>query len=207
LGRRAINQPIKEHNKKYSMKIGLFFGSFNPVHHGHLIIAQHLINETSLEQVWMVVSPRNPFKQQTQLLDEYQRLHLVHMALDNNPKIKASDIEFHLPKPSYTIDTLIYLEEKYPKHSFSIIMGSDSLQNLSKWKNASILMEKYPVYVYTRPGFDTKNPGCKTINMLDAPLIEISATRVRELIKKNKSLRYLMPDSVIEEIDKCGYYR
>jgi nicotinate-nucleotide adenylyltransferase len=189
------------------MKIGLFFGSFNPVHHGHLIIAQHIINETDLEQVWMVVSPRNPFKQQSQLLDEYQRLHLVHLALDNNPKIKASDIEFHLPKPSYTIDTLTYLEEKYPKHIFSVIMGSDSLQNLAKWKNAPMLMEKYPVYVYKRPGIDNANPGCKTLHILDAPLIEISATRVRELIKKNKSLRYLMPDSVIEEIDKCSYYR
>jgi nicotinate-nucleotide adenylyltransferase len=189
------------------MKIGLFFGSFNPVHHGHLIIAQHLINETELEQVWMVVSPRNPFKLQSQLLDEYQRLHLVHLALDNNPKIKASDIEFHLPKPSYTIDTLTYLEEKYPKHSFSVIMGSDSLQNLAKWKSAPVLMEKYPIYVYKRPGFDTVNPGCKTLHILDAPLIEISATRVRELIKNNKSLRYLIPDSVIEEIDNSGYYR
>jgi len=189
------------------MKIGLFFGSFNPVHHGHLIIAQHLINETELEQVWMVVSPRNPFKLQSQLLDEYQRLHLVHLALDNNPKIKASDIEFHLPKPSYTIDTLTYLEEKYPKHSFSVIMGSDSLQNLAKWKSAPVLMEKHPIYVYKRPGFDTVNPGCKTLHILDAPLIEISATRVRELIKNNKSLRYLIPDSVIEEIDNSGYYR
>lgn len=189
------------------MKVGLFFGSFNPIHHGHLIIAQHIINETDLDQVWLVVSPRNPFKQPAGLLDEYQRLHLVHLALQNNPKIKPSDIEFHLPRPSYTIDTLVYLEEKYPNHQFSIIMGSDSLQNLSKWKNADRLMQGYPFYVYQRPGFDAPNPGCRQLVLLDAPLIEISATRVRELIKNNKSLQYLLPEAVIEEIDKCNYYR
>lgn len=189
------------------MKIGLFFGSFNPVHHGHLIIAQHIINETDLEQVWMVVSPRNPFKEEAGLLDEYQRLHLVRLALENNPKIKPSDIEFHLPRPSYTIDTLVYLEEKYPMHQFTIIMGSDSLQNLHKWKNADVLMNKTAFYIYERPGFKAINPGCSSMYILDAPLIEISATRIRYLIKKNKSLRYLLPDSIIEEIDKCNYYR
>jgi nicotinate-nucleotide adenylyltransferase len=189
------------------MHIGLFFGSFNPVHHGHLIIAQHIVNETDIDQVWMVVSPQNPFKHQSQLLDEYQRLHLVHLALADNPKIKASDIEFHLPRPSYTIDTLIYLEEKYPNHRFSVIMGSDSLLNLTKWKNAPLLIEKYPFYVYKRPDYEVINPGCKSLHVLDAPLIEISSTRLRELIRNNKSLRYLLPDSVIEEIDKCNYYR
>ena len=189
------------------MHIGLFFGSFNPVHHGHLIIAQHIVNENDIDQVWMVVSPQNPFKQQSQLLDEYQRLHLVHLALADNPKIKASDIEFHLPRPSYTIDTLVYLEEKYPNHRFSVIMGSDSLLNLTKWKNAPLLMEKYPFYVYKRPDYEAINPGCKSLHILNAPLIEISSTRLRELIRKNKSLRYLLPDSVIEEIDKCNYYR
>ena len=118
------------------MKIGLFFGSFNPVHHGHLIIAQHLLGETDLEQIWMVVSPQNPFKQSNQLLNEYQRLHLVRLATEKTSDIRAVDIEFRLPKPSYTINTLTYLQEKYPQHTFSLIMGSDSIQNLPKWKNA-----------------------------------------------------------------------
>ena len=122
------------------MKIGLYFGSFNPVHNGHLIIAQHILNETALNQVWMVVSPQNPFKSEHNLLNEYHRLHLLHIALENSPSIKATDVEFRLPKPSYTIDTLTYLKEKYPTHEFAIIMGSDSLQNLSKWKNAAVII-------------------------------------------------------------------
>jgi nicotinate-nucleotide adenylyltransferase len=189
------------------MRIGLFFGSFNPIHHGHLILAQHFINETDMEQVWMVVSPQNPFKPAAGMLDEYQRLHLAHLALENNPRIKAVDIEFHLPRPSYTIDTLTYLAEKYPKNQFSLIMGGDSLQNLAQWKNATQIMQHYPVYVYKRPGFDVKNPGCKELIVVDAPLLEISATRIRELIKKRKPVRYLLPDAVISKIERSGYYR
>lgn len=189
------------------MNIGLYFGSFNPIHHGHLIIAQHLLNETDLEQVWMVISPQNPFKPQKQLLNEYHRLHLVHLAIGDNNRIKASDIEFGLPKPSYTIDTVTYLKEKYPQHNFSIIMGSDGLQNLDKWKNASKLMQENPFYVYRRPGFEVIHHPVKKLIIVDAPLLEISATHIRELIRQQKSIRYLVPDAVIEELKRNNYYK
>jgi nicotinate-nucleotide adenylyltransferase len=189
------------------MHIGLYFGSFNPVHAGHLIIAQHILNESNLSQVWFVVSPQNPFKQQKQLLNEYDRLHLVNLAIQKSPFLKAVDIEFRLPKPSYTITTLTYLQEKYPQHSFSIIMGSDSLQNLDKWKNADQIMQHFPIYVYTRPGFDATNHQIKELHTLNAPLLEISATHIRELIARGKSIRFLVPDVVADEIESAGYYK
>jgi nicotinate-nucleotide adenylyltransferase len=189
------------------MKIGLYFGSFNPIHNGHLIIAQHVLNETELKQVWFVVSPQNPFKQQKTLLNEYNRLHLVNLAIQKSTQFKAIDIEFSLPKPSYTIDTLTYLEEKYPQHQFSIIMGSDSFQNLDKWKNAENIMEHYPLYVYTRPGFAASQQLVKKLHTLKAPLLEISATHIRELIQQGKSIRYLVPEVVLEEIEQSGYYK
>lgn len=189
------------------MNIGLYFGSFNPVHNGHLIIAQHLLNETELQQVWMVVSPQNPFKPQKQLLNEYQRLHLLQVALQNNDAIKAVDIEFRLPRPSYTIDTLTYLHEKYPQHRFSIIMGSDSLQNLDKWKQAHLIMQQYSIYVYQRPGFAIIPHTCNDLQVVQAPLLEVSATHIRQLIRRGKSIRYLVPDAVVSEIEEAGYYR
>ncbi|HTG57546.1 MAG TPA: nicotinate (nicotinamide) nucleotide adenylyltransferase [Niabella sp.] len=189
------------------MHIGLYFGSFNPVHAGHLIIAQHILNESDLSQVWFVVSPQNPFKQQKQLLNEYDRLHLVNLAIQKSPFLKAVDIEFRLPKPSYTITTLTYLQEKYPQHSFSIIMGSDSLQNLDKWKNADQIMQHFPIYVYTRPGFAATNHQIKELHTLNAPLLEISATHIRELIARGKSIRFLVPDVVADEIESAGYYK
>ncbi len=189
------------------MKIGLYFGSFNPVHNGHLIIAQHLLNETDLSQIWFVVSPQNPFKQQKQLLNEYDRLHLVNLAIQKTVGMKAVDIEFRLPKPSYTTATLAYLKEKYPQYQFSIIMGSDSLQNLAKWKNAETIMNNYPVYVYTRPGFPATQPDVKQLTVLQAPLLEISATHIRELLQKGKSIRFLVPDAVSDEIESAGYYK
>lgn len=189
------------------MKIGLYFGSFNPVHNGHLIIAQHILNETALNQVWMVVSPQNPFKSEHNLLNEYHRLHLLHIALENSPSIKATDVEFRLPKPSYTIDTLTYLKEKYPTHEFAIIMGSDSLQNLSKWKNAAVIINNYPVFVYRRPGFEITDHQTKDLTVLEkAPLLEISATHIRELLQKKKSARFLLPDAVLKEIEDNNYY-
>lgn len=189
------------------MYIGLYFGSFNPVHHGHLIIAGFITAHTPLDQVWFVVSPQNPFKISQSLLNEYQRLHLVKTAIEGEPKLRASDIEFHLPKPSYTIDTLAYLEEKYPQHRFAVIMGSDSFQNLHKWKNATVLMQRYPIFVYKRAGFEVTAPPSPHITILDAPLLQISATQLREMIKQGKSVRYMVPDSVKEEIEKNGYYR
>lgn len=188
------------------MKIGLYFGSFNPVHVGHLIIGSFVANNTDVDQVWFVVSPHNPLKKSSTLLNEYHRLHLVQLAVENDEQLKATNIEFKLPRPSYTIDTLIYLEEKYPSHHFSVIIGSDSFHNLSKWKNYEQLLKNYSFYVYTRPGFEVKTPG-ENITVLNAPLLEISSTHLREAITKGKSIRYLVPESVREEIERNGYYR
>ena len=188
------------------MKIGLYFGSFNPVHNGHLIIVNHILNSTDLDQVWLAVSPQNPLKKSSSLLNEYHRLHLVKSAIDGEKNIKASSIEFHLPKPSYTIDTLTHIREKYPQHDFAIIMGGDSFNNIQKWKNYQVLLKEYTIYIYLRPGFEIAEHE-KNIIILNAPLIEISSTRIRELLKAGKSIRYLVPDIVKEEIDKNSYYR
>lgn len=189
------------------MKIGLYFGSFNPVHTGHLIIANTALNDTDLEQVWMVVSPQNPLKISASLLNEYSRLHLIQTALEGEYNIKASKIEFALPKPSFTIDTLTYLKEQFPQHEFCVIMGSDSLSNINKWKNYQFLMEQHELYIYKRPGFDIHIIPGILIKVLDAPLLEISSTYIRNLIKEGKSIRYLLPDRVKDEIEKNNYYR
>lgn len=189
------------------MKIGLYFGSFNPIHMGHLIIASHVLNQTDVQQIWLVVSPQNPFKQEHSLLNEYHRLHLVQLAVEDDVRLKAADIEFKLPKPSYTIDTLVYLKEKYPQHEFTIIMGSDSFQNLPKWKNASILISDYPFIVYNRPGFEVINQHGAKLTILDAPLLTISATHVRDNIKSGKTIRYLVPEKVREYIEANKYYK
>lgn len=190
------------------MKIGLYFGSFNPIHTGHLIIANFFIQQGCFERVWFVVSPHNPFKPQESLLNEYQRLHLVRVAIDGEERtLRASDIEFDLPRPSYTSDTLAYLREKFPNDQFSVIMGSDSFQNLHKWKNAASIISNHEIYVYTRPGFEPVNSIAPNAHILQAPLIEISSTVIRKLIAEKKSIRYLVPDSVKEEIEKGGYYK
>jgi nicotinate-nucleotide adenylyltransferase len=189
------------------MKIGLYFGSFNPVHIGHLIIASHIVNNTDVEQIWFVVSPQNPLKKSSTLLNEYHRLHLVRVAIEGNSQFKASDSEFKLPKPSYTIDTITYLKEKYPQHAFSIIMGSDSFQNVNKWKNYEQLIRDNRIIIYERPGFEVSPlPNSNTL-VLKAPLFEISATEIRQLIKQGKSIQYIVPDKVLEEIEQNGYYK
>ena len=190
------------------MKIGLFFGSFNPIHNGHLIIATYMLENSDLEQVWMVLSPQNPFKQNNTLLNEYHRLYLVQLAIEGEHHIKAVDIEFSLPKPSYTINTLAYLEEKYPAHEFSIIMGSDSLQNLKKWKSGDLIQKRYPIYVYNRPGFEADD-SLKEAKIIrtKAPLLEISSSMLRKMIKEKKSIRYYVPDTVFQELKKAGYYK
>lgn len=189
------------------MKIGLYFGSFNPIHTGHLIIANHVLNETGLQKIWFVVSPQNPFKPATTLLNEYDRLHLVQIAIEDNDKLKASDIEFSLPKPSYTSHTLAYLREKYPSHGFKIIMGSDSFQNISNWKNTESIVSNHEFLVYKRPQFGVENSIGANITILKAPLLEISATYIRECIQKGKSIKYLVPEVVKEEIEKSSFYK
>lgn len=189
------------------MKVGLYFGSFNPIHVGHLIIASNIISNSDLDELWLVVSPQNPFKINAGLLNENHRLNLVRTALEGEKKIKASNVEFKLPKPSYTIDTLTYLSEKYPNRQFIIIMGSDSFQNLTKWKNYETLIINYEIMVYQRPGFEIKNIHGAKIKIMDAPLLQISSTHIRELIKKNKSIRYLVTDSVKEVIENNAYYK
>lgn len=189
------------------MKIGLYFGSFNPIHIGHLIIANHILNETDLQKVWFVVSPQNPFKQSSTLLNEYDRLHLVQKAVESDDRLRASEIEFSLPKPSYTAHTLTYLTEKYPNYQFTVIMGSDSFQNLGNWKNAETIIANYPILVYRRPGFEVNNTVGANVSIMDAPLLEISATYIRECIQKGKSVRYLLPDVVKDEIEKSGFYK
>ncbi|MCX8019775.1 MAG: nicotinate (nicotinamide) nucleotide adenylyltransferase [Chitinophagaceae bacterium] len=189
------------------MNIGLYFGSFNPIHIAHLIIANYILNETDIEKIWFVVSPQNPLKPSGELLNEYQRLHLVRLAVEDEPRMKASDIEFYLPRPSYTIDTLTYLNEKYPEYRFCIIMGSDSYQNLPKWKNYEQLLRHYPLYIYRRPGFDLTELKGAEIHVLDAPLLHISASLIRKYLREGKSIRFFVPEKVFEEIMRAGYYR
>lgn len=189
------------------MKIGLYFGSFNPIHIGHLIIANHILNESDIQKIWFIVSPLNPFKDSENLMNEYDRFHLVCKAIEEDSRLKASDIEFSLQKPSYTVHTLAYLQEKYPGYSFSIIMGSDGFQNLDKWKNSEVIIENYPIIIYKRPGFEVDNKLNARITIMDAPLLEISSTHIRELIKTGKSIKYLVPSSIEEEILSNSFYR
>jgi len=189
------------------MNIGLYFGSFNPIHIGHLIIANHVLNETPINKIWFIVSPQNPLKESKTLLNEFDRLHLVRLATQDDNRIKCSDIEFNLPKPSYTSNTLAFLSEKYPEHQFSIIMGSDSYQNLDKWKNYETIINNYPVYVYKREGHEIKKTFDKEAVILNAPIIQISASQIREHIRSAKSIRYLVPEIVREEIESRKFYK
>ena len=191
------------------MKIGLFFGSFNPPHIGHLAIAEYFATQTDLEEVWLVVSPHNPLKEKSSLAHQRARLELCRLALGDNPKLRISDIEFSLPLPSYTIDTLTHLEERYPKHDFSLLMGSDSLASLPKWKNYELLLERYKLHVYQRLGVPPTPLDVHHSVTLHAqmPQFNISATYIRQQIQQKKSIRYLCPNSVIEEIERSGLYR
>ena len=189
------------------MKIGLYFGSFNPIHTGHLIIATHIINNTALDEVWFVVSPQNPFKKSAGLLNEQHRLALVKIAIEGETKLKASNAEFKLPKPSYTIDSLVYLSEKYTGHTFSVIMGSDSFQNINNWKNYEQILSNYNIYIYLRLNFPVAENQPENIILLQAPLIEISSTNIRKYIKNGKSIRYMVTDGVMQEIEAMHYYR
>lgn len=189
------------------MKIGLFFGSFNPVHNGHLIIANYISQTTDLDKVWLVVSPQNPLKPKETLLRDRDRLHLINLAIEDCKHLKASDIEFKMPKPSYTIDTLVYLAEKYPQHQFSLIMGSDNLVTLHKWKNYEKLLA-YPIYVYKRRGFDENPyPDNKNIHFSEFPFLDISATFIRDSIRNGISMQFFLPEPVWRYVDEMKLYK
>lgn len=189
--------------------IGLFFGSFNPIHIGHLILANHIVCSTDLDKIWFVVSPLNPFKKQASLLDNKTRYYLVTKAVEDNTKFACCDIEFSLPIPSYTINTLTELKNKYPLKNFSILMGGDNLQNFSCWKDYKTILDNYNIYVYPRQNTSTKSEFANNehIHYVEAPLINISATYIRQLIYEGKDIQYLVPDKVLKEIYKSGLYR
>jgi nicotinate-nucleotide adenylyltransferase len=188
------------------MKIGLFFGSFNPIHTGHLIISTYVTNFLT-DKVWFVVSPQNPLKNNYELLGIKERLCLIKSAIKNNKHLEASDIELKLPLPSYTIDTLTYLKNTQPKHDYFLVMGSDNFLNISKWKSSDLLLKDYKFLIYQRPGFviDCSKLG-NNITVIDAPLINISSTEIRQLIKSGKSIRYIVPEGVQKLIKKNKFY-
>ncbi len=192
------------------MKIGLYFGTFNPIHVGHLIIANHMAEYSDLEQVWMVVTPHNPHKQKNTLLDDYQRLHLVRLATEEYSKIKPSDIEFKLSQPNYTVNTLAHLKDNYPQHEFSLIMGEDNLKSLHKWKNYEYILDNHDIYIYPRVAEETQNfelTNQTRIHKIDAPIVEISSTFIRENIKNKKNIRPLLSEKVWEYVDHNNFYR
>lgn len=190
------------------MKVGLFFGSFNPIHVGHLVIADVMAQRTDLDQVWFVVSPQNPFKSSKSLLHEFDRLKMVELAIADNFKLKAVDVEFHMPKPSYTADTLAYLSDKHPGHEFVLIIGEDNLMHFHKWKNYETILDHYGLYVYPRPKVDKAKIKVvhDHIRYVAAPMLDISATFIRDAIKNNHSVRYLLHESVIGYIQSKQFY-
>jgi len=195
--------------KPVSFIVGLYFGSYNPIHIGHMAIANYMVEFTGIDQLWFVVSPQNPHKAQENLLDDYQRLEMVNRAIEGDSRFRTSNIEFGLPKPNYTIDTLTYLHEKFPNHQFSIIMGSDNLESFHKWKNYTIILENYGIIVYPRPGFDEskiiQHPNITIAR--NTPLMEISSSFIRESIKERKDVRHFMPQKAWEYLDEMNFYR
>ncbi|XOD68346.1 MAG: nicotinate (nicotinamide) nucleotide adenylyltransferase [Flavobacteriales bacterium AspAUS03] len=191
------------------MKVGLYFGSFNPIHIGHLIIANHMVEFTNLDQLWLVVSPQNPLKKRLGLLEVHHRLEMVYRAIEDFPKMCASDIEFKLPWPSYTIDTLVVLEEKFPNYKFCLIIGSDALASLSQWKNYEQILAHYPIYVYPRLGKRPETPISfqGDIYRIQAPVIELSASFIRKAINEGKNIKPLLPQKVWEYLDHNLFYR
>ena len=202
------------------MKIGLYFGTFNPIHIGHLIIANHMAEYSGLEKIWMIVTPHNPLKNKKTLLDDHERLQLVNLATEDYPKIKPSDIEFKLPQPNYTVNTLAHLQDKFPQHEFSLIMGEDNLKSIHKWKNYEVILKNYPIYVYPRIASENLVDKKKTsetenlifknnpnVHFIDAPIVEISSTFIRENIKNKKNVQPLLPSKVWEYIDHNNIYK
>jgi nicotinate-nucleotide adenylyltransferase len=188
-------------------KVGLFFGSFNPIHTGHMIIAGYMLNFTDLDDVWMVISPHNPLKEKKTLLADHHRYAMVQIAVEDNPRLRASNFEFKLSQPSYTIDTLVRLEEKHPDHQFVLIAGTDIFPTFHKWKNYETLLENYKFYIYQRPGFEAgeyaRHPN---VNIFNAPLMEISSSFIRESIAEGRDIRYFVPEKVYQYIQEMHFY-
>ena len=190
------------------MKVGLFFGSYNPVHSGHMVIAQYMAEFTDLDQVWLVVSPQNPLKPSASLLQDHHRFEMVRIAVGDYRKLKASKAEFGLPTPSYTVNTLAYLHEQHPDYSFVLIMGSDNLATFDKWKNWEQLIENYEIYVYPRPGSDGgKFSHHPKVKLVEAPLMQLSSTFIRKAIRDKKDIRFMLPESVFKYLDEMNFYK
>ena len=192
------------------MKIGLYFGTFNPIHVGHLTIANHMAEYSDLDQVWFVVTPHSPFKKKSSLLDNNHRFQMVDRAVEEYPKLRASDIEFNLPQPNYTINTLIYLEEKYPDYEFALIMGEDNLKSFHKWRNYELILERHHIYVYPRISdvtTATRFDNHLKIHAIDAPIMELSSTFIRNAIKEGKNIRPMLPEHVWSYLDDMNFYK
>lgn len=190
------------------MRIGLFFGSFNPIHVGHMALANYMVEFTDMEQVWFVISPHNPLKEKASLLNQNQRLYMVNVAIEDDARFKSSTIEFDLPQPSYTINTLVHLKEKYPQHTFSLIIGQDNLESFHKWKNYEEILKKYKLYVYPRPGAKSSElEQHPNVVLTQAPFIDISSTFIRDAIKKKKDVRHYLPEKAWQYIDEMNLYK
>ena len=192
------------------MKIGLYFGSFNPIHRGHLVIANHIAEYSDLNEICFVVTPHNPIKNKSSLLDNYQRLEMVYRATKDYKKLKASDIEFGLPQPNYTVNTLAYLQEKHPNYAFSLIMGEDNLDGFHKWKNYDVILENHDIYVYPRLSdkkVTAQFDGHKKIHHINAPIMQLSSTSIRKAIKEGKNVKPLLPEHVWEYLDEMNFYK
>lgn len=192
------------------MKIGLYFGTFNPIHIGHLAIANHMAEFSELDQIWLVVTPHNPLKKKSTLLDDHHRLQMVHLATEDYPKLKPSDVEFKLPQPNYTVNTLAHLQEKFPQHEFSLIMGEDNLNSLHKWKNYDYILQHHKIFVYPRVNneiIDETIASNPSIQRVDAPIMEISSTFIRDCVKSGKNIRPLLPEKVWSYLEHNLFYR
>ena len=193
------------------MNIGLYFGTFNPIHNGHMAIANHMVEFSGLDEVWMVVTPHNPFKKKTSLLEDNHRYQLVQIATEEYPKLKPSNIEFKLPQPNYTVNTLVHISEKYPQHTFNLIMGEDNLKSFHKWKNYKVILEQHDIYVYPRivkgEKIQTQFENHPKIHKVDAPIMEISSTFIRKAIADKKNISALLPCNVWRYIDEMNFYK
>jgi len=190
-------------------KIGLFFGTYNPVHVGHMVIANYMVEFTDLEQIWMIVTPQNPFKQKESMLKDYDRLHLVKLAIGEDVKMRASDIEFSLPQPNYTIDTLTYLKEKFPYKEFALIMGADNLNHFHKWKNHNLIIENHELYVY--PRMESNDGGDLRqhykVSYVEAPVMKVSSSFIRKAIAEGKNVQHFMPKAVADYVEEMNIYK